>query len=100
MHRSPGIYFAVEENLRIPQLGYRLVRAVRLVSTSNGAPYFQMSSVGSHSTSGMNLATRTSSILAWFQRLSPSLGTYSLKINYKLNTINQTSKMKIANLDA
>ena len=40
-----------EENTRKPQLGDRL-KAVRPVIASNGVPFLQMRSVGSHSMSG------------------------------------------------
>ena len=34
-----------------PELGDRLMKAVRLIIASNGVPYLQMTSVGSHSAS-------------------------------------------------
>ena len=53
VHRSPGICLTAEENSRKPQLGGRLMKGdVRPVIASNGVPFLQMSSVGSHSTSG------------------------------------------------
>ena len=52
MFRSPGIYLKAEENGGKPQLGDRLMKAVRLVIESNEVPYFQMRSAGSHSTPG------------------------------------------------
>jgi hypothetical protein len=51
VHRSPGIYLTTEETPRKPQLGDSL-NAVWSVIASNGVPYFQMSSVGSGTTSG------------------------------------------------
>ena len=41
-----------EENPGKPQLGHRLLKASRQVFASNGVPYLQMTSLGSHSTSG------------------------------------------------
>ena len=47
----PGFYFIADKNLRKPQLGDRLMKAVRAIA-SNGVPYFEMSSVGSRNRSG------------------------------------------------
>ena len=49
VHRSPGIFLTAEENPRkpLPDEG-----AVRPVIASNGVPFIQIKSVGSHSTSG------------------------------------------------
>ena len=52
MHRSPDIYFTDPESPGKPQLGDRLMKAARPVIVSDGVPYFQMMSVGSHNTSG------------------------------------------------
>ena len=53
VHRSPGICLIAEENPIKPQLGDRLMKgAVGPVIASNGVHFFQMRSVGSHSTSG------------------------------------------------
>jgi hypothetical protein len=41
-----------EENPEKSQPGERLIKAVRSVIASNGAPYFQMRPLGSHSKSG------------------------------------------------
>ena len=51
-HRSPGIYFEVEENPGKPQLGDRLMKVVRKNHRLNEIPYLQMTSAGSHSRSG------------------------------------------------
>ena len=51
VHKSPGIYQMAEENHGKPQLGDRLMKAVRPIVSSNGVPYLQMRSVGSLSTS-------------------------------------------------
>ena len=51
-HKSPGIYLTAEENPGKPQLRDHLMRALRPVIASNGIPYLQMTSVGSHSTPG------------------------------------------------
>ena len=50
MRRSPGIYLA-EDNYEKPQLGERLVKAVRPVIASNEVTYLQIIYVGSHSIS-------------------------------------------------
>ena len=42
----------LEENPGEPQLGDRLMKALRPVIASNGVPYFQMRSVGSPGTLG------------------------------------------------
>ena len=52
VHGSPRIYLMADENPGKLQLGGRLAKAVRPVLASNGFPYLQMSSVGSHSISG------------------------------------------------
>ena len=52
VHRSPGINLPADENPGKPQLGDRLMKAVRPVIASDGVSYFQMRSVGSHSRSG------------------------------------------------
>ena len=53
VHRSPGIFLTAEENPRKPQLGDSLMKALfRPLIASNGIPFLQMRSVGSHSTSG------------------------------------------------
>ena len=46
MHRSPGILFTAEETPGKPQLGDRLMKAVRLVVASNEIHYLEMKSVG------------------------------------------------------
>ena len=51
MHRCPGVYLTAEENIGKPQLGDRLMKAVRPVITSNGIPYLLIRSVGLHSMS-------------------------------------------------
>ena len=51
-HRSPGIYLTAEGNPRNPQLGDSLMKAVQPVIASNGVPFLQIRTVGSHSTSG------------------------------------------------
>ena len=56
MHRSLGIYLTAKENAVKPQLGGRLMKAVRSVIASNGATYLQMRSVGSHGTLEMEKA--------------------------------------------
>ena len=50
MHRSSGIYVAIEENLRKPWLGDCL-KAMKTAIVLSGVPYLQMRSIGSHSTS-------------------------------------------------
>ena len=55
VHRSPGIYLMTEENPGKPQLGDRLMKAVRPVIASNGVLFLQMTSVGSHNMSGILL---------------------------------------------
>ena len=56
MHRSPGISLIAEENPGKLQLGDRLMKwAVRPVIVSNGDPFPQMRSVGSHSPSGREM---------------------------------------------
>ena len=52
VHRSPGISLKAEENPGKSQLRDNLIKAVLPVINSNGVPYLQMRSVGSHSTSG------------------------------------------------
>ena len=52
VHRPPGIYLTTEENPGKPQLGDRLMNAVKPVTVSNEVPYLQMRLVGSHSTPG------------------------------------------------
>ena len=49
--RATGIYLTAEENPRKLQLGDK--GALRPVIASNGVPFLQMRSAGSHSTSGM-----------------------------------------------
>ena len=44
VHRSPGL--TADENSRKPQLGDRLMKAVRPVIASIGFPFLQMRSVG------------------------------------------------------
>ena len=51
VHRSPGICLTAEENPRKPRKPSD-EGAVRPVISSNGVLFFQMRSVGSHSTSG------------------------------------------------
>ena len=51
VHRSATIYFMGEKNLGKAQLGVNLMKTVRLVIASNGAPYIQMPTVVSQSTS-------------------------------------------------
>ena len=51
VHRSPGIYLTAEENPRNLRISSD-EGAVRPVIVSNGVPFLQMRSVGSHSTSG------------------------------------------------
>jgi hypothetical protein len=53
VHRSPDFCLTAEENRGKPQLGDLLMKgAVRPVIASNGVPFLQMRSVGSHTTSG------------------------------------------------
>ena len=52
MHRSLCIYRTAEENPGKPQLGGHLKKAVRAFAASNGVPFLQRRSVGSHSTPG------------------------------------------------
>ena len=52
VHTSSGICLTAEESPGKLQLGDRLMKAMRPVSASNGVPYLQMRSVGSHSESG------------------------------------------------
>ena len=47
------ISLTTEENLGKPQLGNRLMKAVRSGIASNVVPYLQMRSIRLHSTSGM-----------------------------------------------
>ena len=42
MHRCPGIYLTAEENIGKPQLGDRLMKAVRVIIPSIGVPYLEM----------------------------------------------------------
>ena len=49
--RSPGICLMTEENPGKQHLGNCLMKAVRSLFASNGVPYLQMRSAGSHSTS-------------------------------------------------
>ena len=51
VHRSPGIYFTVEENPGKPKIGDHIMKAVLPFITLNGVPYLQMKSIGSHNTS-------------------------------------------------
>jgi hypothetical protein len=51
VHRSPNIYLTAEEDLGRSQLDH-LIKAVQPVIASNGIPYLQMMSVGSHRLSG------------------------------------------------
>ena len=60
--RSSGICLTAKENPRKPQLGDRLMKAVRPVIALNGVPYLQMRSVGSHSLSGRNGRDRTTTV--------------------------------------
>ena len=52
VHRFLGIYFKAMEILGKPQLGDSLLKAVLPVIASNGVPYLQMTSVGTHITTG------------------------------------------------
>ena len=52
VYRSPRIYLTAKENTGKPQLGDFLTKAVRQAIALNGVPYFQMTSIGSYSTSG------------------------------------------------
>ena len=53
VHRSPGICLRAEENPGKPQLGDRLTKRLwDQFIASNGVSFFQMRSVGSHSTWG------------------------------------------------
>ena len=52
VHRSPGFHLRAEENSGESQLGDSRRKTVRSVIASNGVPYLQMRSLGSHSTSG------------------------------------------------
>ena len=52
VHRSPGVCLMTEETPGKPQLGVRLMKAVRPFIASNGVSYTQMRSVRSYSTSG------------------------------------------------
>jgi hypothetical protein len=52
VHRSSGIYFMVEENSGKCQLGDCLTKAVRPFIVSNGIPYLEITSIGSHSRPG------------------------------------------------
>ena len=51
VHRSPGICLTAEENPAKPQLRDRLIKGLYLIA-SNGVPFLQIWSVGSHSASG------------------------------------------------
>ena len=48
VHKSPSICVKAEKKLGKPQLGNRLMNTLRLVIVSNGTPYLQITSVGSH----------------------------------------------------
>ena len=50
VHRSPGIYLTAKENAQKTSARRPSMKAVRPVVASNGALYFQMKSVSSHST--------------------------------------------------
>ena len=52
VHTSPGIYLKAEGNPGKPQLGDKSMKAMRPFIYSNGIPYLQMRSVGSHRTAG------------------------------------------------
>ena len=52
VHRSLGICLTAEENPRKTSARRSSMKAVGSVIASNGVPYLQMRSVGSHSTSG------------------------------------------------
>ena len=52
MHRSLGILLTAEENPGKLQVGNRLIKSVRSIIASTEVPYFQMTSIGSHITSG------------------------------------------------
>ena len=52
VHRPPDIYLKTEDILGKPQLGDRVMKALRPVIASNEVPYLQMTSVGTHSRSG------------------------------------------------
>ena len=53
VHRSPGICLTADENPKKPQLGDCLMKGVvRPVIASNGVPFLQIMSVGSHRKSG------------------------------------------------
>ena len=52
VRRSPGICLTAEENPGKPQQGDRLMKELCDVIASNGVPFLQMRSVGSHSMSG------------------------------------------------
>ena len=52
VHRSLVICLTAEENPRKPQLGDCLINGLCEVFASNGVPFLQMRSVGSHSRSG------------------------------------------------
>ena len=48
MHRFPSIHLTTEENPGKPQLKKRLLAGLLPVIASNGVPYLQITSVGSH----------------------------------------------------
>ena len=52
VYRTPGIWLTGEENIGKPQLGDRLMKTVRSVIASIGAPYIRMKSVGSECAPG------------------------------------------------
>ena len=52
VHRSPGICLMAEENPGKPELGDRPMKGMSDQSSPQMGPFFQMRSVGSHSTSG------------------------------------------------
>ena len=53
-----AFYLMAEKNPGKPQLGDKLMTAVRTVIASNEVPYFQMTSIGLHSTLRRNAEGR------------------------------------------
>ena len=85
MQRSHGIYLIAERNPAKPQQRDRLVKAVRPVTSSNGVPYLQITSVGSHSKSGWERKGRKGKYLLYILTSFVSLLFIQLYMVYSIS---------------
>ena len=70
VHRSPDIYITAEENPEKNSATSQSMKVVRPVIASNGVPYLQVKSVGSHSISGREIKRKDRRGLKDYQRTS------------------------------